>query len=401
MADVWIGPGAVNYDAAAHNPGDTIYLNAGAYTNLSISNAQGTAVSPIVITNTGGKVTLDDNWFYIDTCYHVHITGTGDAGHEYGICVNEVFRIYEESHNIEIDHIESTDRMDIKDDINADFEMTDIRIHHCYCHDVAGNNEAIYIGSSSFDVHPTEYLMRRIEIDNNIFEDCGCEAVQVGSVVEDCEIHDNIFNNVVATCDLADKPAIMVNAGIAGKIYDNIIDECRGPGIYAHSAGGTLEIYRNLLIDTGSKVDSDYDAILIQKNDVYIYNNTIIGADRYGIHLNWGSDQSAINNIVLDTTGTSIVDNTGNAADIHHNHTKEDGYIVATYGFVDPVGDDYRIEPPCDGIDAGVDVGLPYQGTAPDLGAYEYETIPPSVTVHAASALAVDSPCTRIAGRRQ
>lgn len=39
--------------------------------------------------------------------------------------------------------------------------------------------------------------------------------------------------------------------------------------------------------------------------------------------------------------------------------------------FVDPLNDDFHLQPGSPAIDAGMDVGLPFQGIAPDIGAYE------------------------------
>jgi hypothetical protein len=39
--------------------------------------------------------------------------------------------------------------------------------------------------------------------------------------------------------------------------------------------------------------------------------------------------------------------------------------------FVDPINDDFRLQPGSPAIDAGIDVGLPFEGQAPDIGAYE------------------------------
>jgi hypothetical protein len=39
--------------------------------------------------------------------------------------------------------------------------------------------------------------------------------------------------------------------------------------------------------------------------------------------------------------------------------------------FVKPANNDFRLRAGSPAIDAGVDVGLPFQGDAPDIGAYE------------------------------
>ncbi|MBN1675790.1 MAG: hypothetical protein JXR37_32400 [Kiritimatiellae bacterium] len=48
--------------------------------------------------------------------------------------------------------------------------------------------------------------------------------------------------------------------------------------------------------------------------------------------------------------------------------------------FVDPGAGDFRLRPGSPAIDAGTDVGLPYLGAAPDLGAIEFtpKSAPPA-----------------------
>ncbi len=43
--------------------------------------------------------------------------------------------------------------------------------------------------------------------------------------------------------------------------------------------------------------------------------------------------------------------------------------------FVDTISDDYRLSSGSPLIDAGIDVGFPYMGSAPDIGAYEFDDI--------------------------
>ena len=57
-----------------------------------------------------------------------------------------------------------------------------------------------------------------------------------------------------------------------------------------------------------------------------------------------------------------------------HNHTFEDGsneFETASLSFVNPSACDFTPSPGNPAIDAGIDIGLPYYGSAPDLGAVE------------------------------
>jgi len=52
---------------------------------------------------------------------------------------------------------------------------------------------------------------------------------------------------------------------------------------------------------------------------------------------------------------------------------KDPNPIIGTPQFRDLGADDFRLKPTSPAIDAGVDVGLPYHGSAPDLGAFEFD----------------------------
>lgn len=49
------------------------------------------------------------------------------------------------------------------------------------------------------------------------------------------------------------------------------------------------------------------------------------------------------------------------------------GNITTDPDMVSPATGDFTLSPGSDAIDAGTDVGLPYNGTAPDMGAEESE----------------------------
>jgi hypothetical protein len=357
IASAWctviINPGSINYDGSNVRPGSAICLSSGQYSKIQFNDLQGTAEKPITIRNHGGQVrVVGDNWVYLERCEHVHFTGAGTPGTEYGFYFPTILRIHDRSRHIEIDHIEITDRMDIKDDEHPNFEMTHIRIHHCYFHD--SNNLGIYLGSSHYLYHPDEYLVRHVEIDHNHLENMAGKAIQTGSVVEDCLIHHNTIVNAVAEEEPYIQAAITVNAGCSAEVYANIIVECRGPGIYSH--GDTPlppnRIYNNLVINCGSEQEPG-DAVLVQSHSV-IYNNTIVGASRHGIHFGHPdlTGHSAFNNIVLDTSDNAISDDTG-IGDIHHNLTKDNGYTVNTLGFVNPDNGDYHLTADSPAVDSG------------------------------------------------
>ena len=91
-------------------------------------------------------------------------------------------------------------------------------------------------------------------------------------------------------------------------------------------------------------------------------------------HNNWGG-VPGLNALVV------IVNVVGDEGDIYTRYTRDDinngafqtGNISVDPQFVDATVPDVHLLPDSPCIDAGVDVGLPYLGSAPDMGAFELE----------------------------
>src|SRR3989339_233761 len=114
-----------------------------------------------------------------------------------------------------------------------------------------------------------------------------------------------------------------------------------------------------------------------------IYNNVITNVDSIGIHTNYPAE--IVNNIVINS---AIGIMGGNPSSIRHNNifgnsrnyenndpgdqTGQNGNISIDPQFENPSGSDFRLKSisPC--INTGSNMGLPYNGAAPDMGAIEY-----------------------------
>jgi hypothetical protein len=387
---VTLDPGSVDYDGGSVPPRGVVCLNEGDYAKIVIRNLRGTAERPITIRNYGGLVRMTgSNGIQLRWCEHVHLTGTGTPGVEYGFYFRGQLRVYEESHHIEIDHVEMDGaRMRIYEVDDANFEMTDIHVHHNYIHDI--DNTAIYIGWSNYDEHPGDYVMRRVEVDHNHLDTVN-KGIQVGSCVEGCTIHHNkIHNAVVNESDDLLRSAIMINQGTDADVYNNLIDGCKGPCICGNDGYFDHEIYNNLLIDCGNG-EYDKDAFITWSERYSIYNNTIIGAGRYGLNFATYTmhENEAFNNIILDTVGDPIHKGGSPDASFHRNLTKDDGYTPANFVFVYPANNDYHLTESSPAIDAGATPPFPLTFDlddrsrpvgAYDIGAYEFGGIPLFVT---------------------
>jgi hypothetical protein len=119
--------------------------------------------------------------------------------------------------------------------------------------------------------------------------------------------------------------------------------------------------------------------------NISIYNNVLYGND-IGVEISAGDvDGVAIkNNIFLSnryaqTNISSRINNLTISHNLYHqpasvgSGASDDSPVYGDPLFVNPAGMDFHLQAGSPAIDTGVDVGLPYNGAAPDLGAFEYE----------------------------
>ena len=166
-------------------------------------------------------------------------------------------------------------------------------------------------------------------------------------------------------------------------VRDNIIENCT-IGIWLTS-GIEADVYRNVIFDSPA-ADANADAtgnvgvaIYIQDapSDIDIWNNTFVDCDGKTI---WLSDATVdIKNNIFDGCGDYDEDG---APTVTADYNCWNNCSSSTAGgndvnddpeFTDRAGDDFTLQSTSPCIDVGTDVGLEYEGTAPDLGAYEYE----------------------------
>jgi hypothetical protein len=88
-------------------------------------------------------------------------------------------------------------------------------------------------------------------------------------------------------------------------------------------------------------------------------------------HNNWGG-VPGLNALVV------TINMVGDEGDIYttddiNNGAFQTGNISIDPQFVDATTPDVHLQPGSPCIDAGIDVGLPYLGLAPDMGAFEFE----------------------------
>lgn len=117
-----------------------------------------------------------------------------------------------------------------------------------------------------------------------------------------------------------------------------------------------------------------------QMTDNRVFNNTIYHTGLGGIRLQDVDNTQVVNNILAlndedAITGDAIANNAISHNLFHFRHDWQEpvgsDYVVGDPLFVDPSGGDFHLQAESLAIDAGLDMGLPFAGAAPDIGAFE------------------------------
>ncbi len=151
------------------------------------------------------------------------------------------------------------------------------------------------------------------------------------------------------------------------------------------------------------------DAISIKKGAVgsRVYGNTVFGSQT-GIDIQVNEATARIINNIVDSCARGISGVAGNVA--AHNlfwavtAQEYSGGVVDSAGgkiadpvFVDAAGGDFHLGHVSPAIDAGMDVGYPFVGLAPDMGAYETNELDHLEIITIIDTMSADSTCQFLA----
>jgi hypothetical protein len=144
-----------------------------------------------------------------------------------------------------------------------------------------------------------------------------------------------------------------------------------------------IVIRNNLILNNAE------DAILVayegHLRNISIYNNVFYGND-IGVEISAGDvDGIMIKNNIFFSNRYAQTDISSHMSNLTISHNlyhqpasvgsgvKDDSPVYGDPLFVNAGGGDFHLQANSPAIDAGVDVGLPYNGAAPDIGAYEHQ----------------------------
>ena len=326
-------------------PGDTLYVKSGTYTEEAIRTfPSGTSWdNPITImAYPGSTVTLKpdsgSDVLRFVRCHYIIIDKFVLDGSN---VENNGIKITTEAHHIRIQNSEvmRAPRQGIlittDGSINSDFnQFINLNVHHNGTTDF---DHGVYIESS-------HNLVDRSSIHHN----AGWGVHIYSGGCDDCA-NDNIVSN---------------NA-----IYDNAMIGDRGPGIILSSGSGNLA-YNNLVWGNNGGIQ-----VALGASDVKVYNNVVYANDYNGIYIFSSSTNAVVrNNIVFQNGGTAISDG-GSGTIQDHNLVDTDPL------FVDAPAHDFHLQPASPAIDSGIalsEVPEDFDGVSRpigggyDIGAYEF-----------------------------
>jgi hypothetical protein len=369
--------------------GDCLLIPAGSRGSLTFMHLVGTPDNPIVIINQGGKTTIDangDDWVALNlyNCEHVRLTGTGDPDTELGLelrgFTNAGLIVWQTSQYIEIDHIEihapqGQDAAGIRawtkaENAPAGWVQHDIHIHHCYIHDLP--REAMYIGLAQSQAGTQ---IHGLEIDNNLCENIGWDAIQVRNARNDVEVHHNRLRRIGLSLGKTTQggAGLVIGEDTVGRWHSNRITDAHR-GILLLDAGG-CEVFNNLIVRAG-RTNRREGGIRWISGAARIYNNTIVDSHDYGIRV---SSRGAVgeiwNNLIAGSRGESM-----QCPSLQPGNN----LVVDTQdaGFLAPQADDFHLKPDSPAVSAATapypaedfdGVARPQEGD-PDIGAYECDS---------------------------
>lgn len=327
-----VKPSEWSIDGAAFAPGSVICIPAGTRGALVLKNFKGTAASPIIIINKGGRVTFSvaaaaSYAFKTQNCRDIKILGNGAAGVKYGFAVdggNIGITMDDLSSDFEIANVEVRNcgfaGIMAKTDPSCDvatqrghFTMRNVALHNNYIHKTGG--EGLYIGNSFYAegvsiacgrVLPHDVV--NVKVYNNEVDSTGCEGIQVGSATSDCQV----YNNTVrypgrSPFASGQNNGIQLGEGTGGKCYNNLIVNAPGNGIILLGLGDN-QLYNNIILNSGENgifADSRYTP----GPGYQFINNTIIASATDGIKINSETIpmHTIINNVIVKSgTGVAI-----------------------------------------------------------------------------------------------
>jgi hypothetical protein len=378
LSDTW-----VDASRAGIKPGSTVCVEAGRRSSLKIFNLNGTAASPIKIINCGGQVVIGNNnfayAFSIENSSFFKLSGTGSSSHKYGFKIDETapqssgLSFTAKTTEFEVEFVEitntgfagiisKTDPGCSGDANRGSFTQRNTIFHDIFIHDTKG--EGIYIGHSSYNgvtrncngqqVRIFPHDIEGAKVYNNIVRNTGWDGIQVGCATKGTEIWGNVVENFGSGRVYGQMSGIQISTGTSAKVYNNIIRNGTGAGIFSNGIGENL-YYNNIITDVGLDGIFCDDRTTNTTARFQFVNNTIVrpGFNGIRVYSRLSKGNRGINNIIIAPKNKYV----DKFPDVDWQETTNlYADRVETAKFVNAGAQDFRLQDGSPAIAAGMDV---------------------------------------------
>ncbi|SNB46129.1 right-handed parallel beta-helix repeat-containing protein [Geobacter sp. DSM 9736] len=164
------------------------------------------------------------------------------------------------------------------------------------------------------------------------------------------------------------------------RFRNNIVQNCSAGGLTIDRGNlYNIQVYNNIFDTMSSSPYGGYgistDGFNGQLSGMKIQNNVFMNCAAAPIYLTASVTNALIDHNIFYNNGNGNNVNAASASTIQSNNIKGTvPGLVYSGNRPDPY---YQLSKSSNLLDAGVDVGLPYSGKAPDIGAIEYQAFPP------------------------
>ncbi|MBI2842241.1 MAG: carboxypeptidase regulatory-like domain-containing protein [Armatimonadetes bacterium] len=160
------------------------------------------------------------------------------------------------------------------------------------------------------------------------------------------------------------------------RISDKVGASASAAGVSVKGASGDLLFHNNIVGPSLGTTSQGIDDSLASGGGDKYYNNVIVGATDWAFRAGTAAEfrnnivYTGVNGLSGASTHTNNILN-GLGGTLYSGTSADPSESTADPLFVDAGNRDYRTQDGSPAIDAGVDVGLPFVGVAPDIGWYE------------------------------
>lgn len=337
-------------------PGQTVCLKAGFYKQVRFVRFYGLPGNPITVRNCGGLVQLGDSthygrWYAADvvSSSYFRITGSGDPSLKYGIVLGRSgdsgLKIGA-STDIEIDHLEigSTGFAGIlaKSDYGGNPpanapEMNNVNIHDNYIHDTRG--EGMYIGETKT---PGQHF-RHLEVWNNVVARTGLDLFQVANVVEDVQVHHNVFYQAGTRNVLYQNKGLQIGDNSVGRYYNNFVIGSPSNSMIIMGSGD-IEVFNNYFqgaVDPGFFIDNR--SVSLPDEPINIYDNYMMDVRETVPFFNIYNEVNPVNITGNKVEGNNVLIGYGSGAGPMVSESGNTRAVIPRVQFVDAENNNFHL----------------------------------------------------------